>query len=322
MATFRDKISLFYNNPWDFVDNLSLTFKGNNLNIFQKYKRTQKVALGIVAFSIVCWIVFGFDSTPLQFIHLLYGLPSYLMGSINFNEWISIYHQYYGKELHYSALVFYCGIYYLLSKHYEKFNIKASKNVCYAVALTLLSIAMFEFYWMCSFAYWQNQWWVITWQMPQTRILLQNTVFLVAGVIGTLYMYADSFVYGSQETIVQLWRFKLKGKEVLGKNYSFRWNWLSLTLIMLSIATAVFWWFYPWQVEHISLTLTDGTVWTNSQHFPQTLYTIKLNPFGGVNAGDWFYVENNLVHAVNTVVKFLWTFTIAYIGWIKEVKKI
>lgn len=299
------KLGEYYKDPFGFVDNLNLILKGNNLNIFQKYKRVRKTAFGLAITCLAAWIVFGFDSTPLQFMHVLYeGVPAYLMGNANWGDLTNIYNLYYGKEMHYSAFVIYGLMYWFLSRHFDKnFNIKKSKNIAYACSLTFLSVAIFEFYWMSSFSYFQNQPWVMTPKMPQLRIQLQNIVFLSVGILGVLYMYADSFV--------------LKGKEILGRNYSFNWNWKAWLLIGLSVATALIWWNYPWYVEKFSVELETGVVWSNNQQFPQTLYTIDLNPTDSVNAGVWFWKGNDLIHGWNTLVKVLWTFTILYIGKIK-----
>lgn len=286
------------------MDNLKLTLKGNNLNIFQKYKRVRVTAFGLAITCLIGWMVFGFDSTPLQFMHMLYELPAFVMGQVSFNDLVATYNRFYGCEMHYSAFVIYGLMYWFLSRHFDKkLGIKGSKNVAYACSLTFLSVAIFEFYWMGSFAYFQNQLWVMTPKWPQLRIQMQNITFLSVGVLGVLYMYADSFV--------------LKGKEIISRNYHFNWNWKAWLLIGLSVATALIWWFYPWHVEKFSVELETGQVWSNSQQFPQTLYTVDLNPTDDVNAGVWFWKENNLIHGWNTLVKIFWTVTILYIGKLK-----
>jgi len=287
------------------MDNLNLTFKGNNLNIFQKYKRVRVTAFGLAITCLAAWIVFGFDSTPLQFVHVMYELPRFIMGHVSFDDLVVTYNTFYGKEMHYSAFVIYGLMFWFLSRHFEKhLGIKGSKNIAYACSLTFLSIAIFEFYWMGSFAYFQNQPWVITPKWPQLRIHMQNIAFLSVGVLGVLYMYADSFI--------------MKGKEIIGRNYHFNLNRKACVLVGLSVATALIWWYYPWHVEKFSVQLETGEVWSNGQQFPQTLYTIDLNPTDGVNAGVWFWKENNLIHGWNTLVKIFWTLTILYVGMVKR----
>jgi len=156
---------------------------------------------------------------------------------------------------------------------------------------------------MGSFAYFQHQPWVMTPKMPQLRIHMQNIAFLSVGILGVLHMYVNGFV--------------MKGKEILGRNYCFNCNWKASILVVLSVWSALFWWFYPLQVERFSVTLDTGEVWTNSRHFPQTLYTIDLDPTDSVNAGVWYWKENNLIHGWNTLVKIFWTLTVLYIGKIK-----
>jgi len=302
------KLGDYYQDPFGFMDNLNLTIKGNNLNIFQKYQRVRITAFGLAISCLVAWIVFGFDSTPLQFFHVLFeGLPAYVMGKANWNDLTNIYNLYYGKEMHYSAFVIYGLMYWFLSRHFDKnLDIKGSKNVAYACSLTFLSVAIFEFYWMGSFAYFQHQPWVMTPKMPQLRIHMQNIAFLSVGILGVLHMYVNGFV--------------MKGKEIIGRNYSFNWNWKAWLLIGLSVGSALLWWFYPWHVQRFSVKLETGEVWTNSQQFPQTLYTIDLDPTDHVNAGVWYWKENNLIHGWNTLVKIFWTLTVLYIGMVKRVE--
>jgi len=245
----------------------------------------------------------------MQFIILLYNLPNLVFGKLNLQSWLQIYSEYYGKEMHYSAFVIYGLMYWALSRHFEKkLGITKSKNVAYAASLTLFSIAVFEFYWILSYAHFQNQPWVAKLQWPQLRIILQNVAFFSVGVLAILYIWADSYV--------------LKGKEVVGKKYRYKLNLLAIGLISLSIVSAMFWWNYPFQVDTCQVRLENGELWTNSGNFPQTLYTIDMNPDDSLNAGEWFFVENNNVHAVNTWVKVIWTFTMFYIFMLKPKKAV
>lgn len=293
----------FYYDPFSFFDNLNLRFKRVDLNIFRNYERLRK---SILVLSIVClgaWFVFGFDSTPLQFLDPIMEI---IMGKYPLSDFWMRYNVYYGKEMHYSAFVIYGLCYVFLSRHFDKLEIKMSKNVCYSASLTALSIALFEYFWIGCFATFQNQPWVVTWAMPQLRILLQNLIFLIAGIIGVLYMWADSYI--------------LNGKEIVGRKYCFNINWKAIALIGLSIFVALFWIYYPFHVDTVNVTLSDGTIWTNNHLFPQTLYTIKTDVGSPVNAGEWFYVPNDLVHGVNTLVKTIWTFTIFYIARLKSLE--
>ena len=301
------KLSELYSDPFSFVDGLDLSFKNFNLNFFQKYKRLRLSALVIALVSASAWLIFGFDSTIAQPIHFLYSLPSYLSGALSLSGWTNIFNYHYGKDMHWSAFVIYGLMYYFLSRHFEKQGITKSKNVSYSVGLTLMSVAVFEFFWMGSFAFFQNQPWVITFQWPQMRILLQNIAFLFVGIIAVLYMFLDSF------------KLDKKGK-VLGRFYKFNWNLVSFGLVFLSVASAVAWWYYPFPVERFSVKLETGEVWSNSNRFPQTLYTIDMNPGDNLNAGEWFWKENDLVHGLNTLVKVFFTLTFFYVGKVRKVK--
>lgn len=303
-----ESLKRFYYSPFEMADKLNLTIKGNNLNIFQKYKRLRNSALGLALFSLGAWIVLGFDSTIGQLIHFLYAMPSFLAGQLTVNQWTTIFFDQYGKEMHWSAFVFYGLCFYFLSRHFEGMGITKSKNVSYSLALTLFSVGVFEFYWMASFAYFQNQPWVISPRWPQLRIILQNVAFVAVGVLGALYMWCDSYIFKD-------------GKATEQRRWRFNWNWKAGLLLSACVVTAVLWWYYPLPVEKFSVELETGVVWTNTNRFPQTLYTIDLDPTDNVNAGVWYWIENNYIHAINTLVKVLWTFTFFYVGKLKMEKK-
>lgn len=269
----------------------------------------RKAAFVIAIVCLGAWMAFGFDSTPLQFIHVLYeGVPQFLLGKASLGDLVAIYNRYYGKEMHYSAFVIYGLMYWALSRHFnKKLGITKSKNIAFTCSLVFLSVAIFEFFWMGSFAFFQKQPWVITPKWPQLRIHMQNILFLTVGVLGVLYMWADSYILNE------------KGKTI-GRWFKFRWDKVAVGLVGLSVGLALLWWFYPGYVERFSVQLETGQTWTNSPNFPQTLYTIDLNPEDSVNAGVWFFHENNAIHGLNTLVKAICTFTVFYIGMVKEVK--
>ena len=269
----------------------------------------RKAAFVVAMVSLGAWMVFGFDSTPLQFIHVLYeGVPNFLLGKASFNDLVVIYNNFYGKEMHYSAFVIYGLMFWALSRHFSKnLGITKSKNIAFSCSLVFLSVAVFEFFWMASFAFFQKQPWVITPRWPQLRIHLQNILFATVGVLGVLYMWADSYLLDAKGKIVK-------------RLYKFRWDKIAVCLVGLSISLALFWWFYPGYVERFSVELETGQVWANNRQFPQTLYTIDLNPTDDVNAGEWFFMENNVIHGLNTLVKVVWTFTVFYVGMVQKVK--
>lgn len=305
----KKSLQTYYKDPFEFVDNLNLVVLGNNLNVFQKAGRVRATALYFSLSMLAAWVIFGFDSTPLQFIHVLYeGVPAFLTGHATLNDLVQIYHSYYGKEMHYSAFVIYGLCFWFLSRHFHKNNIFNSRNIAYSLSITLCSVAVFEWFWIISFGVCQRQPWVYSLRWPQLKILFQNLAFSVVGVMGFLQIFVDGHVFD-------------ENNKVLGRAWHFNINKKLGVLILLSISTAVLWLYYPWHVTPLKVELETGEFWSNSQHFPQTLYTIDLNPSDGVNAGVWFHIEDNLIHGWNTLVKVLFTFSFLYVGLIKRVKQ-
>ena len=237
--------------------------------------------------------------------NVLVRLPEFFRGEIQLADLIKTWEEFYGKDFHYSALVIYGLCFYYLSKHYEKYGIVGSRNVAYSAAWTWLSIGIFELYWMASYSYFQGQPWVLKLQFPQLRIIIQNIIgMFTAGGLTVLYCYVDSCVLN-------------KKGDVVGRLWRFNWNKITWFLVAASIISAVFWWFYPGYVERFSVTYETGETWTNSDRFPQTLYTIDVNPQDSINAGVWYWKENDLVHGWNTLVKVLFTLCLFNIGRVK-----
>lgn len=284
----------FVEDPFVFVDNLDLKIKGINLNIFQKFHHVQSVALYGALLCGVAWLIFGFDSTPLQFVHVLYeGIPALISGESV--DLVAIYNSYYGKEMHYSAFVIYGLLYYFMSKNFERAGIKGTKNMVYSFAVMFFSISIFEWFWITSFAVFQNQPWAFTWQFPQMKILIQNSGFFVVGILTSLYMVTDRYFWN-------------KNNEPTTRRFWFNWKSPLFLLVLVSTVVAtLFWIYYPLHVDPLSVELATGETWHNSRMFPQTLYTIDLNPLDGENAGVWFWIENNMIHGVNTLVKILFS---------------
>lgn len=294
--------SRFSQDPFSFVDNLHLYVKGKDLNVFCKFKHIQKMALYLSVAFLILWIIMGFDSSPLQlFIPLYDTLPGVLAGVKPWSALATSYNYYYGKEMHASAFVIYLALWFFISRNYEKAGIVKTKNVVYSSAVMFVAISVFEWFWILSFGTFQVQPWVYTWEFPQLRILIQNLSFLLGGALAMLYVWIDSY--------------KLEGKVILGRNFTFMWkDWKLWVLLLACAASAVFWIYYPGPVQQISVKLDNGQLWSSSRLFPQTLYTVALDPSqnapGYVNAGVWFYVQNDAVHAVNTIVKLLWAMAV------------
>jgi hypothetical protein len=299
----------FVADPFAFVDNLNLSIKGNNFNLFQKYKKIQATAFWGAMVFLVMWIIAGFDSNPLQIWEALYqGLPVYIRTGSTATM-VSVYQYFYGKEMHYSAFVIYFLLYWAGSRSWEKAGILKSKNMVFSFAGMFLAIGIFEWFWMASFAVFQHQPWVITWRMPQLKIILQNTGFIFVGGMATIFMLTERWYWSGRIQGPRAYYFDAK-------------NWKLWLFVGLSMATALFWIYYPFYVHQFSVQLKDGTIWQSSRLFPQTLYTIKTDPAGSVNAGAWFWFPNDAVHAVNTIVKAIWAATVYFVFRVKPAKKI
>ena len=246
------------------------------------------------------WLATWLVATPLQFVHVLTdGLPGLIAGQKSLGDLLAIYNNFYGKEMHYSAFVIYMFLYWGVSRNWSAAGVTKTKNVVYSFSVMFLAISVFEFFWMYNYAVFQSQAWVIKWQMPQLRILLQNTMFLLAGSLGMFYALIDSYI--------------VEHKEIVGRNWiyaGFR-SWKLWILVWAGVAAALLWIYYPWPVHQFSVVLENGQVWVSSRLFPQTLYTVDVNPADGFNAGIWFYEPNNLIHGLNTLVKVIWA-AVAY----------
>lgn len=304
----NSKFERFAADPFAYMDNLNLTVKGNNLNLFQKFEKVQSTAFWAAIVFCVMWAICGFDSNPLQLWEAFYqGFPVFLRTGSTATM-ISVYQYFYGKEMHYSAFVIYFLLYYAGSKTWQKAGILKSKNMIFSFAGMFLAIGVFEWFWMASFAYFQHQPWVITWKMPQLKILLQNTGFTFVGLMATIFMLTERWH----------WNGRIQGSRAY---YFCAKSWLLWMFVLLSIGTALFWIYYPFPIHMFSVQLKDGRVWSNTRLFPQTLYTIKLDPESSLNAGVWFWFPNDAVHAVNTLVKAIWAATVYFVFRVKAAAK-
>lgn len=293
MSRLRQVWSRFYSDPFLFFDELDVKFFGIQFNLFRFPSKLRKV---IFVFSLILlgvWVLLGWDSGTGMLEYPILALPDLFTGNLSLDAWLQIPSEIYGKTMHFSAFVFYGLLYVGLSKHYHKVGIRNCKNVVYSLSFVCLSIALFEYYWIYCFSHFQGQPWVSTWAWPQVRILFQNVYLTLVGVLALLYVYADGF----------------------------RLNFGKWTVLFfcLSVVGSLFWIFYPFETEQIQVELTTG-LWVSSKLFPQTLYTVDVDPLNGVNAGDWFYVQNPLLHGINLLVKVLYTVTIFCLCRIRRVK--
>lgn len=318
--------------PFGFVDTLDLRFHGIQFNLFTK---SRTLARNMLIFSLVMgglWALFGFDSSPLQLVHVLYeGIPGWIQGQKTVGDLFQIFNFYYGKEMHYSAFVIYGLTFWALSVHYDQgltwwfkdfqyrhrpggegippgpatgLGISKSKNVVFASVITLLSGGIFETFWILSFSYFQGQTWISSFHGAQIRIVLQNMIFLFAGGLGLLYMWADGYL--------------LDGA-VLKRRWKFNWSRTSGILLVLTAALVLLWWFYPFPTQTVTVPLNNGQTWVSSPLFPQTLYTIETTP--GSGAGSWYYVQDDAVHLVNSLVKVFMAMAVGSICLLRKVDK-
>lgn len=303
----QSKWQRFLSDPFTFADNLDLG-RLDFFNPLSKFRLSRKIAFCCAIFlGLIPWVLFGFDSCIGQPLMMINKTPDLLLGNISYDEWLAVWDQMYGREMHYSAFLIYGLMYWGLSRYFDKrLNIRGSKNVCFSGALTFLAIAIFEWYWMISYATFQNQLWVISLNLPQLRIVLQNLIFSFVGVLGSVVIWQHSYILNPAKT------------KIVGRNYRFRLNKWAGLLIVGSVLSALLWVYYPLPVHHFSVELETGELWQNSQRFPQTLYTIDLNPADSAAVGHWHWFEDNSVHALNTLVKVLFSVSVFYVGLVKK----
>ena len=276
MTSLRSFFSSFLHYPFQTLDNLDLQYFGFQFNILKDDVKLRKALFQIFfLIPLIAWLLLGSDSTADQVANLLLNLPNFLLQKITFNQLLQIYQSWYGLGTHWSAAVIYSLLFIGLSKHlHEKLDIKNSQNLCLTTGFVALSIASFEWFWQLSYYFFQRQYWILWFKFPQARILLQNTLFVLVGLI-----------------------------VVLGLNYKLvKFNVDKLTIIsfLATVGLILFWWYYPFPVQH----LTVGN-WISSQNFPQTMYTIQPNP--NVAYGILFHVEDMGVHLINNLCKIAMT---------------
>lgn len=253
--------------------------------------------------SAVFWAVLGFDSTWEQVdivLHDIVSNPSILLrlSDTQIQTYISNrISSMYGLGNHWSAPVIY-GIFFIaISLHLESVGIFRSYNFFITNSLAFMSIGLFEIPWNIFFAHLQGQWWTIDifhWKQALNMWSFITFVF-VLGSLSILYLYADNF------------------KLNLSKS--------SFVLLFFAISLWALWIYYPLPVSHITVQTTAGP-WTNTNLFPQTYYNIDVNPLDNYAAGTPFYVQNDIVHLLNTVTKIAYTTAILSFCWIRRSKKI
>ena len=132
--------------------------------------------------------------------------------------------------------------------------------------------------------------------MPQLRILIQNVGFTFVGFSTLLLFWVQSHVHDEEGNVI-------------GRIYSFRASIPLIIIFTITIVAGTRWVYYPYDVKPVGIYIEGYGNWTNSDLFPQTLYTVDTNLLDDVNAGEWFYVKDDMVHLWNTGVKTLLAFS-------------
>jgi len=245
-----------------------------NVSTWRKY-----FALCVLACT-VAWAYFGFDSTWSQLLPYQEALSS---GTLSLSTLPLLREQskaYYGMGNHFSAPVIYGLAFIALSNYFERVGIRGSKNFAMSTGMSLANIGIFELMWNSSYAIFQGQTWAITFKWKQVTNLSCFVAFVVLGSLCALYLFTEGF------------------KIVLSRRATAL---LALTAVMWCL-----WILYPFPVERLTVETTAGT-WTSSSRFPQTYYAVDVAPGDSIAIGEPHWVENNLVHFVNTLTKVVQT---------------
>lgn len=318
----RKSFSEFNRNPFKFVDNLSLDVKGYELNLLRDDKGLRKSVLIFAFLSGFIWLIAGWDSSASQVELFVEGFVKqlFLDRKLDWGKLVEIYNNDYGKGIHWSAFIIYGLLFYGLSRFYwKKYNIRNSLNVTIAFGFTLFSVAIFEYFWHWSFRWFQSQAWVLEWGWPQFRVLFQTRIWLFASLFMIIILHLK---HGKHYRFIN-WRNTQYYLNIQTNMPQFRLNFNIMTYVLIGLTfTSVYvWWFYGdfFPVEQITVEVIGGPDWTNNIYFPQTVYTIETDLTDNLNAGDQFFVENNLLHGINTLVKIFFTLTIYNIGRIRKI---
>ena len=319
------------------MDNLELKIWNIELNVMKRDVSVRKIVFLFAWIIFGLWMILGWDSSQSQFEFVVVELPNFFKGKVSFSDLAFIYNDQYGKGMHYSAWVIYGLMCWGLMKYYDKkLDLHGCRNFGLAFSFVLLSIGFFETFWHYGFALNQGQLWVIQWKFPQIKILIQCFSFFFLGGLMIVVMHLNEnrlYFLGKWKVWDKIKPFKIPYPSRRGHLYytkpktnfpQYRLNfdkWTGL-LIVLSLSSVFVWFrygdFFP--VETLSVEVKGYGTWTNSKYFPQTVYTIETDLTDNINAGDQFFVENDLLHGVNTLCKVFLTMLSYNIGKVRKVK--
>lgn len=274
---FHFFLKKFKENPWETIDSVNLSFHGFQFNVLRNDVKLRKAVFDILfVVPALMWVCFGPDSTMDQVANTVINLPNFFLGVLSLEDLFKIFNSWYGLGTHWSAAVIYSLFFIGLSMHLRSLNIKNSLNLGLTTGFTGITIASFEFYWQICFSVFQNQPWVLWFQYPQARILLQNFEFMLVGLFALLVVFRRGF--------------------------TLNFNRYTTLCFLGAVFLMVFWIYYPFATN--PLTVGD---WTSSLNFPQTMYTIQMEPTQAL--GALFHVENPGVHLTNNLAKIMLTLT-------------
>jgi len=293
----------YYQDPFGFFDKTYINILGMDLLLFKYHDRLRKIFWWGSWAALLAWVVMGFDSGYGQIEYALYALKDSLFVPSTTPLWERMligWNWAYGKTMHWSAFTIYGLLYWSTSWHLEReLGFTETKNSAYSLAFTMLNIGLFEWGWMYGYAFFHDQWWNVTWKMPQLRILIQNVSFTFVGLSTLLLLWVQSHVHDEDGNVI-------------GRLYTFKPSKSLLAISLITVSFAALWVYYPYDVKSVETYIEGYGIWQNSKLFPQTLYTVDTNILDDVNAGEWFYVQDDMVHFMNTFVKTLLSLTGLY----------
>ena len=267
---------------FEWIDRTNIHIGPIGFNAIKYEDDIRRKMLILFAISLAAWAFFGWDSTwnmiqPIE--QMLYHDPENLLQSLlDPNSALRAEMQsYYGVGDHWSALVIYGLAYYYLSKHLQSVGVVKSLNFFATTCLSLMNVGLFEIAWNNLYGRLHGQMWVCTimWGTKQFSNLAMFYTFITVGIL----------------MLVMLWQ----------RGYRVTFPKWKQALVVGAFALWLFWIFYP-------LPFTQITVewWTSGKLFPQTFYAVNTGTMDNqILTPHW--VQNDLLHGVNTLVKVVTT---------------
>lgn len=272
------------NSVFNKIDNFNFTFLGfNPLGALKNVKIWRRYILILLILSTFSWLIFGWESTWSQPFTYVKSLPLLLTGQTTLTQVQVEALSFYGIGQHLSSFVIYGFSFLLISIHLEKLNIKKSLNFMSSLALTAMSVGVYELIYNVLYSNLQNQSWTFSLQWRQGLNIFMFSFFAVLGIITLVYLYS----FGYRPNFSLLTRF----------------------LLLMSYITYGIWVFYPLPTQTLTMETTTGT-WSSTQFFPQTMYAVDINPLDEQATGEPVFVENNTIHLVNILNKVFVSLTI------------